>query len=44
VISQRLAANAGAYYANGWMGFIDGAIESGLKVSREVKEHHWAQA
>jgi hypothetical protein len=26
------------------MGFIDGAIESGLKVSREVKEHLSAQA
>jgi monoamine oxidase len=35
---------AGSDYANGWMGFIDGAIESGLNVSREVKEHLWAQA
>jgi monoamine oxidase len=35
---------AGSDYANGWMGFIDGAIESGLKVSREVKEHLSAQA
>jgi monoamine oxidase len=35
---------AGSDYANGWMGFIDGAIESGLQVSREVKEHLWAQA
>jgi monoamine oxidase len=30
---------AGSDYANGWMGFIDGAIESGLQVSREVNEH-----
>jgi monoamine oxidase len=35
---------AGSDYANGWMGFIDGAIESGLKVSREVNEHLSAQA
>jgi monoamine oxidase len=35
---------AGSDYANGWMGFIDGAIESGLKVSREVTEHLSAQA
>ena len=30
---------AGSDYANGWMGFIDGAIESGLRVSREVDEY-----
>ena len=35
---------AGSDYANGWMGFIDGAIESGLKVSREMNEHLLAQA
>ena len=35
---------AGSDYANGWMGFIDGAIESGLKVSREVNEYLSAQA
>jgi monoamine oxidase len=35
---------AGSDYANGWMGFIDGAIESGLKVSREVREYLAAQA
>ena len=35
---------AGSDYANGWMGFIDGAIESGLQVSREVNEHLVARA
>jgi monoamine oxidase len=35
---------AGSDYANGWMGFIDGAIESGLRVSREVNEYLSAQA
>jgi monoamine oxidase len=35
---------AGSDYANGWMGFIDGAIESGLQVSREVNEHLSARA
>ncbi len=35
---------AGSDYANGWMGFIDGAIESGLGVSREVNEHLSARA
>ncbi|HZS92281.1 MAG TPA: FAD-dependent oxidoreductase [Chloroflexota bacterium] len=27
---------AGSEMANGWCGFIDGAIESGLRVSRVV--------
>jgi len=27
---------AGADYANGWMGFVDGAIESGMRASRMV--------
>ncbi|MET0822394.1 MAG: NAD(P)/FAD-dependent oxidoreductase [Aeromicrobium sp.] len=27
---------AGADYANGWTGFIDGAIESGMRASRQV--------
>ncbi|MEB3369802.1 flavin monoamine oxidase family protein [Saccharopolyspora mangrovi] len=27
---------AGSDYANGWAGFIDGAIESGMRTSREV--------
>ncbi|MFZ3579759.1 flavin monoamine oxidase family protein [Virgibacillus sp. DJP39] len=29
---------AGTTYANGWAGFIDGAIESGITVSRKVNE------
>lgn len=28
---------AGSDYANGWAGFIDGAIESGLRVARDVR-------
>lgn len=32
------AGFAGADYASGWGGFIDGAIESGLTVSARVKE------
>lgn len=27
---------AGSDYANGWAGFIDGAIESGMRAGREV--------
>jgi monoamine oxidase len=27
---------AGSDYANGWAGFIDGAIESGLRAGRDV--------
>ena len=27
---------AGADYANGWAGFIDGAIESGMRAGRQV--------
>jgi monoamine oxidase len=30
---------AGSDYANGWLGFIDGAIESGMTASRTV--HDW---
>jgi monoamine oxidase len=30
---------AGTTYAKGWAGFIDGAIESGLTVSRRVHKH-----
>ncbi len=30
---------AGSTYANGWAGFIDGAIESGLTVGRQVHEY-----
>jgi monoamine oxidase len=30
---------AGSTYATGWAGFIDGAIESGLTVSRQVHEY-----
>ena len=26
----------GSYYADGWAGFIDGAIESGMRAGREV--------
>jgi hypothetical protein len=29
-------ALAGSDYANGWAGFIDGAIESGLRAARDV--------
>jgi len=29
---------AGADIANGWRGFMDGAIESGLRAAREIKE------
>ena len=28
---------AGSDYANGWAGFIDGAIESGLRASRTAE-------
>jgi monoamine oxidase len=44
---QRLECGvflAGSNYANGWMGFIDGAIESSPRVSREVSEDLSAQA
>ena len=30
---------AGSDYANGWMGFIDGAIESGMRAARIVSGH-----
>ena len=30
---------AGSDYANGWMGFIDGAIESGMRAARIVSAH-----
>jgi hypothetical protein len=30
---------AGSDYANGWSGFIDGAIESGLTTGRKVSHH-----
>ncbi|MFC8683751.1 FAD-dependent oxidoreductase [Brevibacillus porteri] len=30
---------AGADYASGWAGMIDGAIESGLVISRKVQEY-----
>jgi monoamine oxidase len=29
---------AGADYANGWGGFIDGAIESGLEAARTIHD------
>ena len=31
---------AGSDYANVWAGFIDGAIESGLRVAREIRTAH----
>ena len=30
---------AGSEMADGWSGFIDGAIESGLRAARRVAEH-----
>ncbi|MBT2548792.1 NAD(P)/FAD-dependent oxidoreductase [Arthrobacter sp. ISL-65] len=33
---------AGSDYANGWGGFIDGAIESGLEVARSIANEHSA--
>jgi monoamine oxidase len=29
---------AGSDYADGWAGFIDGAIESGMRVSRTIHQ------
>jgi monoamine oxidase len=29
---------SGSDYANGWVGFIDGAIESGIRVARQISE------
>ena len=37
-VSEGRLHFAGADLANGWRGFMDGAIESGLRVARELLE------
>lgn len=37
-VSEGRLHFAGTDIANGWRGFMDGAIESGLRVANEIKQ------